>query len=287
MKIKIQWPLVLFSLLAGLGACLYIFTVMPSAFGQEAAPGAFTTTIIAMVIVVIGGFCSVLHLAHFTNSMAVITNIFSMSGISLELILLGATFVDMLVFVVALANAASILLLQIVAIIGIVLSILLAFFCGHGYVMPGRPQWDTKVLPYAYAGSALAGGAFLFVVVELVLGVQPALVSQLAPWYVVAAVVCALVCLVYGVHVVRSNEQKSPRLKAITYGGMFVCGIIATLVCSCAILFVGESLEALAVLGAVGFVCSLLAGLAVRVAMWETSECFLPLFDFSEIGKTM
>ena len=286
MKLEIQWPLVLFSLLAGSGAALFAFAVLPVALGDAALDATFAAVVTAMVIVVVGGCCSVFHLAQWQNSVSVITNIFSFSGISRELMLLAASFVIMLVEAWLVAGAGSDVggALQVVAVVGIVASLLLAFFCGHGYVMPGRPQWDTNLLPFAYAGTALATGGFLFNVIQIVLGSSVEAVSSLSVWNFAAALVCAVSCAAYGAHAFKTVGKMGNR--GILVGGLFVCGIAVSLVCGAALLLVSAQAVVWAA-SFIGFVGSLAAGLAVRVVMWQVGYCYLPLFDMSELGTTV
>lgn len=284
MKLEIQWPLVLFSLLAGVGATLFIFAVLPIALDGGALDSTFVAVVAAMVVVVVGGCCSVFHLAQWQNSVSVITNIFSLSGISRELILLGVTLIVMLVEAVLLLTSDAEGPLRVVAVIGIVASLLLAFFCGHGYVMPGRPQWDTNLLPFAYAGTALACGGFLFGVVQAVLGSDVGAVVSLRAWNLAAAIICAVSCAAYGAHAYGTVGKMGS--KSILIVGLFLCGVILSLVCA-GLLFATSAEGVVWAVMLVGFVATLAAGLAVRMIMWQVGYCYLPLFDMSELGITV
>lgn len=84
----IQWPLVLFSLIAGTGGSLFAFVALSELVGGKDKT-RFAATVTALVLIVVGGCLSMLHLASPQNAFAALTNIFSFSGISIELMLLA------------------------------------------------------------------------------------------------------------------------------------------------------------------------------------------------------
>ena len=95
----IQWPLVLFSLIAGTGGSLFAFVGLSQLIGGKEKTRSIAT-VCALVLIVIGGCLSMLHLASPQNAFAALTNIFSFSGISVELMLLGLTFVAALAYII-------------------------------------------------------------------------------------------------------------------------------------------------------------------------------------------
>ena len=84
----IQWPLVIFSLLAGAGGALLAFVGLSGVLGL-AKKARVPAAVGALVLLVVGGCASVAHLAQPANIMAAAANVFSFSGISVELIMLG------------------------------------------------------------------------------------------------------------------------------------------------------------------------------------------------------
>ena len=82
---SIQWPLLVFSLLAGSGGALLAFTGVAEATGV-AKKTRNAAVACALVLLVVGGCASVVHLAQPANIMAAAANVFSFSGISVELI---------------------------------------------------------------------------------------------------------------------------------------------------------------------------------------------------------
>lgn len=303
MKLSIQWPLVLFTLISGTGGGIYLFSVLPIALGGSAPQALFVTSIIAMILIVIGGICSVFHLKQIGNSFNVVKHLFSFSGISIEIIMLGITFVLVAASMYMGLTGFNPLAQRVVAVVGIVFALLMGYFCGHGYVMPGRPEWQTNFLPLAYCGTVMAAGGFLFEVIQVAVGSSAAEIAFSAPWCVVAAVLCAVVCAGYSVRVRtavfnadevginvqadidRSAEEARVRKAKRIYAlGLVACGIPAVLVCAVVQLLFPAAVLPIAVLGVL---LALSAGLSVRTLMWEVGRCYLPLFDLCDIGITV
>ena len=88
----IQWPLVLFSLLAGAGGAMLAFAGLSQLLGGSRTVRRRAVWC-ALALFVIGGLCSVAHLASPLNAISAVTNLLSFSGISIELMLLGASFI--------------------------------------------------------------------------------------------------------------------------------------------------------------------------------------------------
>lgn len=288
MGIEIQWPLVLFSLLAGSGGTLLAFVGL-SQFTDTSASSVkvrSVSSIVSMVMLAVGGIVSVLHLASPQNVMAAATNIFSFSGISIELILLGITLIVAFLYLVFLKRGASKTILNVLAILGIVFGLLLAFFCGHGYVMQSRPMWDTELLPIAYLGTAFAVGGFLLMFInnsfaeeekkedegeeELKGGNTSLEVSVLA-----AAAVCALSCFGYAFFLVINGNFGSG---IFFWFGLVVCGIAGVLICGIA-LILKRFASARKAIVLVGLIVAVIAALSVRVLMWEVGDGYLELFE--------
>ena len=166
---EIQWPLVLFSLLAGTGGALAAFVGLAGLLGGTRKVRE-TAALCSIVLVVLGGCFSVLHLASPLHAISAVTNLLSFSGVSIELMLIGINFVVMAAWLILARREGSEAGLKWVGVVGIVAGLALGFFCGHGYVIEGQPTWNTNVLPLAYLGSSLACGAFLYGVLAVKFG---------------------------------------------------------------------------------------------------------------------
>ena len=147
----IQWPLVIFSLLAGAGGALLAFVGLSEVLGL-AKKARVPAAVGALVLLVVGGCASVAHLAQPANIMAAAANVFSFSGISVELIMLGVNAIVAVAYVLT-ARGESANATKIVGIVGIVTGVAMTFVVGNGYVMEAQPNWNTPALPFAYLGS--------------------------------------------------------------------------------------------------------------------------------------
>lgn len=101
----IQWPLAIFSLVGRLRrrhARVMAFAEVKG-FGVNRR---FPLAVAALVLIVVGGCASVAHLGNPANIMAAAANIGSLSGISVELIFLGASAVFAAAYAVAVKRGA-------------------------------------------------------------------------------------------------------------------------------------------------------------------------------------
>ena len=165
----IQWPLVLFSLIAGTGGSLFAFVALSELVGGKDKT-RFAATVTVLVLIVVGGCLSMLHLASPQNAFAALTNIFSFSGISIELMLLGLTFVAAAAYAIVVKRVRNAAAAEVLALVGGILGLALGYFCGHGYVIEAQPTWMHESLPLAYFGTSLACGAFAYDIIASRLG---------------------------------------------------------------------------------------------------------------------
>ena len=278
MGIPIQWPLVLFTLVAGTGAGLIAAACVAEFAGLKDEKLQFKAGIVALVLLVAGGCFSLLHLASPGNVMAAVTNIGSFSGISMELILLGATFIAALVYLIVVKRAGFGVASKVIGVVTIIAALLFMFYSGHGYIMESRPAWNTTILPLAYLGTSLATGAFLFALLQA-LAKEPGSFKAVKIILLVSAISCACVCAAWAVSI-KSTGAASP---VMYWGGLVICGIVAALALGCfAFLKLDESNAK--VWTAVGVVVFLIATLAVRVLMWQAGDGFLDLFSSAAGG---
>lgn len=270
----IQWPLVLFSLLAGTGGSLFAFVGLSEFLGGSSKVRD-AGSIVAMALLVLGGCFSVLHLASPLHAISAVTNLLSFSGISIELMLLGANFVVMLAYVLVRKRSNVTTPVKVLAVLGIVLGLMLGFFCGHGYVLEGQPTWNSETLPLAYLGTSLACGAFLYGTIVALKGDEKEFGGKLGVFTLGAAVVGAIGLVAY-VAFLGIDAASSQAL--VLWGGVVVLGIVATLVISGLGAFGGGKMPAIAV-GVSGLACAFVGGLAVRSLMWLCATGYIDLFS--------
>ncbi|PWM44630.1 MAG: hypothetical protein DBX43_01795 [Coriobacteriia bacterium] len=277
----IQWPLVLFSLLAGAGGCAFAFAGA-SEFVGGTKRARFVVGVVSLVLVVVGGLFSVLHLASPQHVMAAVRHVFSFSGVSVELMVLGLVVVVGVAYLVLSKRSGVDGARKGFAVAGIVLGLLLAFVTGHGYVISAKAAWFTEILPIAYMGTSLAAGALLFLLVSLAADKE----FSAKPWGVpvlAASIVGAVTIVAYLAYLQSAGFDVTSQ--ALVTGLAVVCGIVVAIGCSIAILrcAAGGNRQTLTVLAAVGFVGALAGGLAVRLLMWLFSEGFMELFEAARV----
>lgn len=268
---EIQWPLVLFSLFAGTGGTLFAFSGLSELLGGARKPREVAAAV-SLALMVIGGCFSVLHLASPLHALSAVTNLLSFSGISIELMLLGATFVVVAIYLV-LCKRGSVVAgaVKAVAVIGLVLGLMLAFFCGHGYVIEGQPTWNTNLLPCAYLGTCLACGALAFGLVWAFSG-EGELPDWMRTSVLAAAALSALSALGYAVFL-GATAAAEPLLLWI---GVAACAIVGTVAAAVAV-WRGSASSVKAACAA-GLTCAVVGGLSVRMLMWVCATGFVSLF---------
>lgn len=162
MEIGIQWPLVLFTVIAGAGFGLLAMTgVARLAVGQSKSLRQ-VALVVSFALLCVGGLMSVFHLSHPERFMAAIANLFSFSGIALELIglVLGCA-VAVLFFILSSAeNAAG---EKVMAVLAIAVGIVAGVFQGLAYYEVGaQAGWNLVPLPASYLLTSLAAGGALY-----------------------------------------------------------------------------------------------------------------------------
>lgn len=279
---EIEWPLVLFSLLAGCGGCAFAY-VGVSELAKTGEKGRFPITIVALALTIVGGCCSVAHLAAPQNVMAAVWNIGSLSGISVELIMIGVTVIVMLVYLVALKRGASSGACAAIGVVGIIAGLLLAFFTGHGYVIQSQAAWDTELLPVAYLGTSLALGAFVYLVSAVALSIDEAQLGRIAVPVGVGALIGAVTIVCY---VLAVGFDKASTEPVVLWLGLIVCGVAVTAVCGVLVLM-RKTLGNPWVVPCVGLVAALVGALCLRVFMWLMGSGFLELFSVASGPRIM
>lgn len=269
MNLEVQWPLVIFSLLAGSGGALAAFAGVAELTGK-AKEGRFVALIVSLVLLIVGGCASVVHLALPQNVMAAATNIFSFSGISMELIMLGISCVVVFVYLILLKREGMRAACKVCAVLAIVAGVVLAFVCGHGYVIESRHYWDTELLPLAYMGSVLPVGAFAYMAIAKVKGAAAEDFKSLLPYMIAAVIISVLSLLAYTTFV---GFDVAGRDAFTTWGCIVVCGIIGVVVCAL-LCIKSTTKESFTALACVAVVLALVGGVGVRVLMWQASDPF-------------
>jgi anaerobic dimethyl sulfoxide reductase subunit C (anchor subunit) len=265
-----QWPLVIFTLLVGTGAGTLVFAGISEFFGSKKEI-RFVAAIIALALLVLGGIASVLHLGHPANVMAAAGMIFSGSPISMELLFLGLTVIVAIAYIVVVKREGP--ASKGVGVAAIVVSLLVAYVCGHGYeVIGSRPGWATPALSFAYCSSGLTIGGFLFLSLAVILKEEAVAIKKLAIIAVIVAVIETIAYSAYGLAAPLGDNA------LLFWGGAVIVGGAVAAIAGIA-LFARQSLG---LLSCVGLAAAFIGGIAFRVLMWALGSPALPnAFDLA------
>ncbi|MEI3232074.1 MAG: DmsC/YnfH family molybdoenzyme membrane anchor subunit [Gordonibacter pamelaeae] len=170
----IQWSLVLFTALTGLGGWLFFFVGLNILVGKT-DKGAFAGTMASLALTVVGGCASVTHLSHPDRMLGALQH--PTSGIFTEAALVGLLCIVLVAFFVMLKRSLTGTPLKAVAVIGMALGALMSFMAGQSYLMPAIAAWNTELLPLGYLGTAAASGAAAWLLLTVVQKADEAAVS--------------------------------------------------------------------------------------------------------------
>lgn len=269
---EIQWPLVLFSLFAGTGGTLFAFAGISEFAGGE-RKARETAAVVSLALMVVGGCFSVLHLASPLHALSAVTNLLSFSGISIELMLLGATFVAVAAYLaLSKRGAADGQGAKVLAIVGSILGLMLAFFCGHGYVIEGQPTWNTNLLPCAYLGTCLACGAFAFAMLCNACGTG----KRMPAWVGIASLVSGGLSAAGSFGYVAFLGGSAVAQPLLLWVGIGACGVVGVL--ASAVIVWRRSESNVQLVCALGLLFAVVGGLSVRLLMWVCTTGFVNLF---------
>jgi anaerobic dimethyl sulfoxide reductase subunit C (anchor subunit) len=275
---EIQWPLVLFSLLAGTGAGTLVFIGLAE-LTNSAAKARGIAAWIAAVLIVVGGLASVAHLGRPDHVMNAVANLGSFSGISIELIFIGVSFVLAVIYAVLTRREGSEGARKAVGVIAAVVGLLFCWALGSSYVIAARPLWAVQTLPLSYFGSGLAMGGFLFLALAAIFKTEAAGIKQLGLFALIAAAIELVGFLAYGL---MAGDAAVASNGLLFWLGAVVVGAVLPLVAG---FLVYRNAEQTTLVYA-GLVGALVGGVAFRALMWVLGEGYLPnLFDIASQSR--
>lgn len=197
MEVGIQWPLVLFTLIAGAGYGLLATTGLARLAGKQGDETRTWALIATLVLLVVGGLMSVFHLVHPERFMGAIANLFSFSGIALELISLGIGVVVAGAFLL-LGRAGNAAGEKVCAVLAIVVGVVAAFLQGYAYFeVAAQPGWHSLALALGYLFTSLTAGSLAYVVVAVAKRDDEVTVSLVAKVAMGLAACAAVAAVVY------------------------------------------------------------------------------------------
>ena len=260
---EIQWALVLFTVISGAGAWLFAFSMLGYLLKKDATPSKMET-IVAFVLVAVGGCMSVLHLSHVDRILEALNH--PTSGIFVEAAMIGVLFV-------LLVRGSSEKARTAVGVLGLLVGMVFTYACGSSYMMEARPAWQTVALPLAYFGTAASAGAGLNLLLKAVQKRDGAAVSFAGLLAVVGGalglVLAAAFCISAGAYVAAADNGAMAGTVAlfVALAAVVACGAVA----------LKQPKSALA-LGAIALVAGVAAATLLRVVMWLIGTPFMDFF---------
>lgn len=269
MRMNIQWSLVLFTVISGCGAWLFACVAIDE-FRKSSSKLRFPASIIAVVLLILGGIASATHLSHVERMLEVLNH--PTEGIFLEALLLGLLALDILVYVILVKRDTAPAVRKALAVLGIALAAIFTFACGKSYMMASRPAWNTYALPLSYMGTAAASGTSLYLLLCAIFKVDDDDVKKAAT-YTIGGAVLAIVCvLAYGlVSGVAVGEQAILYWVGVVLVGCVVPGI-------CGAVAYRKPKKALP-MGVIALAGALVGSISIRSVMWLAGTVIKDFFE--------
>jgi len=160
-KTTIQWPLVLFSLLATGGAGI-LASMGLSEFHGVRRRTDFIALIVALILIVVGGGLFVLSTAQPSRMMALLTNVSTGSMVSLEFLGCGVALIVAVVYLF-IKRAENPTAGKVIGVISVVVALAFGFVTGFRYeTMLGTPEWHTPTISLGFMLTSLLFGGFCY-----------------------------------------------------------------------------------------------------------------------------
>jgi anaerobic dimethyl sulfoxide reductase subunit C (anchor subunit) len=270
-----QWPLVLFTLLAGTGAGMLVLAGAAELMGAASKARGISGWL-AAVLLALGGLASVAHLGKPANVMSAVSNLGSLSGISVELIMLVLGLVAAIAY--ALASRSGSGAAKGVGVACLVVGLVFCWSLGSSYSIASRPLWATPALPFAYLGSGLALGAFAYLGLLAARGGSED-AAKLAPVALAASAVELVAFLAFGV---SAGSAAMADNGLLFWAGSVVVGAGVPLLCA----FLIRKDAAKGALAWAGLAGAVVGGVAFRALMWALGSSAIPnLFDVAATSR--
>ncbi len=227
----IQWPLLMFSVFLGAASGIMIFLGIGEIRGTFKKV-RFPLSLIALILLAVGGCASALHLGHIDRALYILGNVGS--AFSRELFAVGFTGLMTLIYVILSRKdyPGPTKVFGILAAIG---GVLLPIIAGASYMMPARPAWDSFALPLMYLGTGVGMGFVLSAAYVFTKGddVDKAFSLQMALVGVIASVATMLIYVIWVAIAPHPDATRSLMrlvggdLAVVFWLGVVLVGIVA------------------------------------------------------------
>lgn len=215
----VEWNLLLFGLIAGIGAALFGIACIANLRGK-AQELHFALAITALVALLVGGVISFFHLNIPSHVFYVMAN--PLSGISLELIFIALTIIVLIVWLILEKKNASPTAQKVFSILGLILGIIFPYLTGHVYfIMYARPAWHHVFLPIMYFVAAWFGALLVATLIALIKKADGNATKALSRFSLIACIVFAVAVGLFLVGVGTAPMQDPSRSVAIITTGEY------------------------------------------------------------------
>ena len=255
----IEWPLVLFTALTGCGGWLAVCVAI-DLFARKAQKADAVATVVAVILLAVGGCASVLHLQHPDRILGALSH--PTSGIFIEAVLVGLCALALAVLFVMMKRGTADGACRAVAVIAAALGVALSFMAGHSYMMASIPAWNTLLLPLGYMLTAAPSGVAVYGLIAALKGN-----GEVPPLYGKVLAACGIAAALGAAAYAAASHAASSAL-CLLAASVLSGGLAPTI---CGLLSVRSSKAAKAVLS-IAAVCAIAGAIAFRCAMWLSGE---------------
>jgi len=250
----IQWSLVLFTALTGIAGWMLVSIAIAEVKGIQKNV-AFLATVIALVLLIVGGLASVTHLSHPERMLAALNH--PTSGIFVEAALVGITSVFTIIYLVLLKRDSSASARKVMIILAAVFGALLSFMAGYSYMMGARQSWNTVLLPLGYLATAIPGGIAAYMAVCLVKGDKD--LDIFPKVLLIGGIIAAVGAAAYTAYVGGADVVVLGWILAVLLGGVLPAVLGGAII---------KKPETALGMAGLALCCALIGSVAYRCMMW-------------------
>ena len=262
----IQWSLVIFTTLTGAAGWMLASLAYAEVKGIQ-RNAAFPATLIAIVLLIVGGCASVTHLAHPERMLAALGH--PTSGIFTEAALVGVTALFAIIYLIMLKREGGASARKGLIIIAAVFGVLLSFMAGASYMMAARVSWNTALLPLGYLGTAIPAGIACYLACVCAKGDASAL-GAFPKLLLVGGIVAAALAGIYMATVASADATLFGWVLAVV-----ACGVLPAIMGY----LMDKKPESALALASAAAVCAIVGCIAYRAFMWVSMSTLYNFFS--------